>query len=81
MQALHTPRFLSATPSGTILIKLLTKSSWVGAHSFERHKFAVSHFGKVIKLFFSTLPQILSPEIPFNTSGQRLSVQYQYDVY
>ena len=42
-------------------VKLLTKSSWVGIHSFSRQEPTVSPLaGKAIKLSFSTSPKTLS---------------------
>ena len=53
---------LSSNPTlEPISIKLLTKSSWVGTHSFSGQEPTVSPFaGKAIKLSFSTSPKTLS---------------------
>ena len=53
---------LSSNPTlEPISIKLLTKSSWVGTHSFSGQEPTVSPFaGKAIELSFSTSPKTLS---------------------
>ena len=73
MQALHTPRPLSATPPFHIAITLPTRSTWAGIHSFEGSNPLCPHFpGKTIKLFFFYFTQTLVSEIQFGTTAPRL---------
>ena len=45
----------------TVAMKLLSRSPWIGAHSFEAMSLQYPHLpGKAIELFFSTSPKTLA---------------------